>query len=1213
MSFMYNNAALANVDTGDRPAARASTKYMETFQLVQPALGGTDIQTYPNAVGNLDVYTIGTNDAIHRLRRGRDADAPYEDTNLNITGRQLYLYTNNSDNSDTPNIMTLGTNGQLKVAIYQSAVSSYFQTETKPANATESILQFKGARGLTGNIYVNVMLQVPNSDLAILANNFFKPGTTTWAGPVWVPLKGPDGQNAQVKALAMVENNPVQSAIFAIGKDDYVWFAESSDRTAQLRSLGVKKVTQLSVVVDAKQKLNIFAVEKDTGRLLLKKEKDYSVGGQIQFDDWVYLDQGAPVVLKSVYASLCFNDLLQVFGIGDDGRLWRAAQAPATTRGGKPTWMTMFPLGNEIPSGVGAKASIFAVGRDVSGYSEAYTVSAEGAVTRFWQSATSQQWFDEHVQLLRTDNQMVSVPTHALELTVLDEGGIPQANVPIAIQASFLVTLFVNGRSYRCSQVDRVAAITGPGGKVVIQQKANALAGATLYVETGATLAGAPLVIQPNLQLQEKLETLSVNEIKDAKDASGNYLLPPEYRTDECAQSLQQITQSSMQIAAQDENGKGKVNYLTVSRVASRQRFKNQLNLAQLEGTSWAIDFSSGFPTYQTMTSQQVADWKSQKLTAMKATMGAEAPAGFLGIDWGSVWNGIKNGVKWIVDGIVRIVVEVVEGIGRVLFEIAGKVFEAIIEFAQQAFDFIQGVWNWLKVKLEQLFEWLAFLFNIKDMVRTAEAIRHTTGVLLDFTVAGVEAMKQTILSGIDTMKSELMQTVDSFIAILNKENNPSYGSYSTANNPSDDELYQTEHNPFADSYDQNIKNASENAANATTLLARVEVSDPLERLLQMFQDLANNFQYGDGKQAFEEALGFFTAIGDDPNNVLNLLLSGVIKALEGIALFALDTAKGVVALMMDLIKEVVEAFKLVLFTEWEIPILSQLYKLFTGKTLSIRPVDIACYIVGVPATLAYKLLTGTAPFPDDAALDAYKNYFTVDWLKSKFGLETSKALTADFDVETFIAKFCLVAYGVTMCFRVYADGITALLSTAGETWAPAGYCAATLAYISMGLTTPWLLNWKTPAPSCPAGSLGFGGTIWICSLIFGPTRGLLLGALFKLFKVDSNKIKIYTAELTLTAWGAAATIMTIWNYVELPSEAQNGLALARALTNMIPGQLTRFLFLPDIQGGYYIPAAIGAVLTLVGYVGSMGCAFEEAKKLGSSAMALGGPTLATA
>lgn len=1219
MSFMFKSDSLANVETGERPVARASTKYMETFQLVRPALGGTDIRTYPNVTGNLDIYTIGTNDAVHRLRRGRDADAPYEDANLNIVGRQLFLYTGDNEGSDTPNILSLGPAGQLKLATYQPGVSSYYQADTKPANATETIVQFKGARGVTGNIYVNVMLQEDGSDLGILANNFFRPGTSTWAGPVWAPLTGPDGQVARVKGLAMVENNPVQSAIFAIGHDDLVWFAESSDRTAALRALGPKKVTQLSVVSDAENRLNIFAVEKDTGKLLLKRQKKYSVGA-MQFDDWVYIDQGSSAVLRGVYASQRFDDLLQVFGIAEDGRLWRASQRPAASRGASPSWQSLFPLGNEIPASPGQQASIFTVGRDAAGYAEAYTVSAEGELRRFWQSPSSQQWFEEAVGLPRNDNEMAKVPTHALELTILDKDGVPQANVPITVQASSLVTLFVDGRSYRCSQLDRVAVWTGPAGKVVLQQKANALAAATLYVETPATLAGAPLVIQPNLQLQERLETLTVEEIKDAKGASGAYLLPPEFRTDTHAQSLQEITRASMSIASQDENGKGKVNYHFVSRGAKGQRFKNRLDLSAVEGTAWAIDFSSGFPTYEVMSTNQVAAWRTERLTAMRGAGLADAEAGgFFDVDWGDVWNGIKNGVKSIVDGLIRIVVEVVEGVGRVLFQIGETVFEAVIEFAQQAFDFVQGVWNWLKVKLEQLYEWLAFLFNIPDIVRTAEAIQHSTEVVLDFTIAGVEALKESIMAGFDTLKSELSETVDSFVEILNRDNDPSIGAYASKDNPSDEQLYESEHNPFGDAYEQNHGKASEKGQNLTNLLASRTVSDPLEQLLGMFEDLANNFQFDDGKAAFEEATAYFTAIGDNPNNVINLLLSGVVKTLEGVALFAIDAAKGVVGVMLDLIVDVVEAFKSVLFAEWEIPILSPLYKLFTGKTLSIRIIDVCCYVAAVPTTLLYKLARGKAPFPDQAKLDSYRDFMTVDWLKTKFGIETETALVAtsaagvdEDEWQAFVGSFCLTFYAGIMLYRIVSDSITGVANALATTdagdqpgWvkAPsadlsqfAGQVAVMFRFMTTFATMPWALNFKTPAPSCPAGSPGFAGTIWVSQLALGPTRGLLLLLLFSKFKVP-QKAKIYTGELTLTAWGAANMIMTIWNYVELPEASRNPLTLSRALTNMIPGQFTRFLFTPDMQKPlYFIPMGVGVALNVVGYLGSAGCALAAIK-----------------
>ena len=1189
MSHMPSSI-LAQTAADAEPLARASTKYMEMFQQLRPVLGGTDIRTHVNAAGALDLYTIGTASEIYRLRPGAGSLAPYTRVNLGISGRQIFPYTNDGTSSNTPNLMALNSEGQLSIATYKAETSTYFQRETKPSAATEPIRQFKGVRGVTGNIYFNVILDDGSDKPGILANNFYRPGTDDWGGPVWVPVEDDQGRTVRAKAIAMAENSPVQGALFAIGEADEVLYAPSSDRTTKMTALGSKTASYLSVVADRDDRLFVFAVERDTGKLLLKSEKKYQTGSSTQWDDWAYPDPDQQVTFRSIYAAQMFDGLLQVFGIGEDGRLYWTGQRPGGGRNAAPGWLPLLPLGNEIPVNPADQASIFTVGRNGAGYAEAYTVTPAGMVSRFWQSPTTQQWFAEEVNLPRTDDEMVAVATHSLELTVLDKQGLPLPFADVSIQASSLVTLFVDGLSYRASQVDRVTLKASASGKVIIQQKANALAAVTLYVETPNTLPGSPMVVQPNLQLQEKLAGLSVTEIKNAKDANGTYLLPEEYRADAYAESLQAITQAAMTIADADENGGGKVNYHFASRRAAGLGFRPRLNLAALEGQSWAIDFTSGFPVYEDMSAEKLAAWKD----ARRGEMQALGLGSWIESAWGTIWNGIKEGAEWIVNGISKIVVEVVNGIGRVLFHIGEKVFEAVIEFAQQAFDFVEGVWNWLKVKLDQLYQWLAFLFDLPDIVRTAKAIRHTMDVTLGFTVDGVEAVKQAILSGIDTMKDSLQTVVDEFVAELNAKGDPSFGATAAENELSDEDAHAMEHNPFVNAYTENYDKAGEKRQSIVSLAGSTALNSSLDALLAALSELADNFQFGDGKAAFDEAFNYFTAIGSDPANAMNLLLTGVVKVMEGIALFALDFARGVIATLMDLIKDVIQAFRDFLFNEWEIPVFSQLYKLFTGSTLAIRPIDIAAYIMAVPSTVIYKLVTGVAPFPDDAALETYENYVTVDWMKSKVGIGTSGALVAyDSTVEKWIKGVSLVFYSAGMFVRMIVDPIIAGLSAAGKTVKGLGYTTVILRYITTFSTMPWLVSPGTGVPSCPAGSAGFSGYIWMAQLVFGPTRGLLIVGLMPAAATD--KVKIYTSELTVTVWGAVNTIMTIWNYVAQDADKRDGATLMRGLLNIVPGQLGRFLATPDMQKpAYYIPIGVEILLIEVGYGSSIAIALSQ-------------------
>ena len=67
------------------------------------------------------------------------------------------------------------------------------------------------------------------------------------------------------------------------------------------------------------------------------------------------------------------------------------------------------------------------------------------------------------------------------------------------------------------------------------------------------------------------------------------------------------------------------------------------------------------------------------------------------------------------------------------------------------------------------------------------------------------------------------------------------------------------------------------------------------------------------------------------------MVYSGTIKIMEGIALFGIAAAKGVILTVLDLVIDIIGAVKSLLSEEWEIPFVSQLYKLITGKSPSGR------------------------------------------------------------------------------------------------------------------------------------------------------------------------------------------------------------------------------------------------------------------------------------
>ncbi|HEX3874810.1 MAG TPA: hypothetical protein VHW26_11730, partial [Solirubrobacteraceae bacterium] len=520
---------------GTKPALRVSTKYMETFLPVRPVSSGTELHPFENGSGVIDLYSVGTDARVRRLRRGQAAAAPYEETRLGITATQLYVFVPADGGADTPSVFGLDGKGALTLSTAQPD-GSYLQQPCQPARATQAIRRFLGVRGSTGRVYVNARL-----DDGRLATNSYDPIGQKWAGEVWVPVHGPDGTDAIVKDIAVAANNPVQSALFAIDSDDEVLFAEDSFRTSTLRKLG-RKASRLAVVTDARNLLCVFAVDAMTGLLWVKRQRAHSTQG-IQFDDWVRVDDSQDRRLVDVRANLRLDNAVEVFAFDEAGSL-RHSHELADAKGKPVGWQVLFPIG-EQPAG-----SIFATTRNSSGYAEAYTVTSDSEAYRFWQSPESEQWFSEHLEIAQSADELISVPTHATEVVVVDDTGQPVGDADVVVNASFLSTLWVNGLAYRASMVDPVKLRTPANGKLVLHQRANALAGATLLIATPQTQAGAPLVVEPNSQLQEKLAGMNAAAILDAKDSARQPLLPIGIKDREkIAESIAQITKRSMDIA----------------------------------------------------------------------------------------------------------------------------------------------------------------------------------------------------------------------------------------------------------------------------------------------------------------------------------------------------------------------------------------------------------------------------------------------------------------------------------------------------------------------------------------------------------------------------------------------------------------------------------------------------------------------------------------
>ncbi len=1092
-----------------------STRFMEQFEILRPVLGGTDLSAFANAGGSLDIYSAGTGNRVFRIREQSDARAGWTELDLGIIASQLYPYVSPKDavtSRQNPHILGVNNVAVLTRSMWDGNAQRYVQSVSQPADNTKKLKRFLAALSVLGDVHANVILETDE-----VATSFMnKDGV--WQSRQWVPIKESEGsaQNAKVKQIAVCSNNPVQAALYAIGMNNEVLFSPTPFRFSFFVRLGATFTAMaLDVVEDNDKLLNIIAIDTKK-HLWQKRQKRFTAPGVIEWDDWVAIDKVTEVT--ALRAVLGFNNQIEVYSIGTDGSLF-------ITRGrdeaGRRTWSETFPLGNPMPN------NIFTVGRNGQGYSELFSVTRDNRLLRFWQDPATTQWYNYEIALEDT-GQMVSVPAHSVQFTVLDARKVPKPDARVVIRTSTLVPIRINGLYYTTSELVSAEVKSNSAGVVVVQRFTNTLTAPSLFIWTEFMPDTEGVVVEPNAQLQDKMHRTSSDEVWNAKGAGGEPLLKGEYRTRENAEAIASIMRESMALGYPAANASS-LRFIAAGRRRTGLRHVSvekgvspfRLDASRVHESHWRVEITDAGPRFTKLTREGAAELVEQRLSTA-------AVSGFLGVDWGDVWNSIKNGVSSVLgtlrDFIVNTIIDPITGlvdkikvVFRFIVDGIEKIFDTVIELFQQAFDIIEGIWNTIKVFFEDLYRWLAFLFAWGDIRRTADAVEHSFNTTLDFIVTAVRSVRDQVDKGMTEFEKEVKKWMDDFIAKLGGESVQRYLDDNNRPNAAVDE--GTGHNPLFNAFQDNYKNANTgDVAKTTASLA----DGPLDALVAELVKLADNFQFGSGKQAFDEGILLFSKIGEDPDNVLNLLMAGILKTMEALVLWGIAAARGVVLSILDLMADLVDAVKSMLNEEWEIPFVSQLYKLITGDTLSFRPMRIFAYIAAIPATLIYKIIDGSAPYPDEASVDAFKKNYTVAWLMEVSGLKTARQLhgaaqAALGDWRKTTSKIFTAIFAATMFVRIWIDTATALASS-GAFPAPTALVVTNLAarFLTMFMTTPWIYS-DAGGFGCTKGPLN--NLRWLLNIIFGPLRGTLI-FLFR-NKIPDDK-RVLAAEGTLTLWGVA-------------------------------------------------------------------------------------------
>ena len=1068
------------------PRLSVSTRFTEGYIKARAVSGGAELTTFLDAAGELDVYSVGTTNAVYRLQPESGDTNPWNERDLGITARQLNLYPGPDDDRDHPDIFGLNDDGELTLSRFDLESGVYQQTVTQPANARRKIAQLTSIKSdANGTVYVNVLFE----DNEVGHSSLEADGT--WASDDWVPFHAQEGLSgpATAKRIAMVENTSSLRSLFGIGLDNDVLFVALPNRVAQWQTLGTLEATALDVILDAQSRINLFAIGIDRGLWWTRE----SAAGSFDFEPWQRLGAGSGQV--DVQAAFDFENHLEAFTVGTDGTLSHIRQVSDS---GALTWGTLFPLGNPVPN------TIFTVGRSEGGYSEVYSVTEGNDLYRFWQNPISTQWYNFRIPL-EEDGDIISVPNHSTEITILDAAGVPLPGAEIQLHTSNLISLWINGRSHTMSESRYAHIKANTAGMITILRPTNTLT-APIYGVSSPDLLDGEVYIYPNGSLQDEMYQTTAQDVMNAKGADGEYLLNGVNRSTANAGAMASIMRQAMSLDQAPPTAEARsLRYIghnhsvtgLYHRPAGHQgRAFRLLDPQRVKEQHWQVRFIDGGVRFAHLERQDAA----QLLAAKR-----ESLVTFPGIDWGDIWNSVYEKASGIADALQDFVVTTIidpvtglvskiQSVFTLVIDGVGYLVDTVIDGFEQAFDIVQGVWSQLGAAFEDLYAWLGVLFAWDDIRRTAEVMKHAFNQGLLFSVEAIRSVKGPIAEGFDSLEAVIKKTSKEFVETLGVgESLAGYSEQYAASNPQ--RVSDVGHNPLLNGF---VDFGGDTQTTALDAEAQARLAGPLEELAQEIVALTRNFQFGEGKEAFDAALEYIEAIGENPSQILQLSMAALVKVMEGIALFAVAAAEGVTLSIIDLAAQLALAVGDLLNQEWEIPFVSDLFETLTDQRLCA--INLITLTLAVPGTMAYKAVNGVAPYPDDASVRAFEQVYSAEWLAERAGISSPKRARSRADlaeieaIRSQSAEVFTFLSSMLWLGQVALDAPAVIFSATGvDNVNPAWDVASlTSAFVGSFLETPWLLDPDAGGISC-ADPDSFGNMIWLTAVVFGPVKSSLL------------------------------------------------------------------------------------------------------------------------
>jgi hypothetical protein len=341
-------------------------------------------------------------------------------------------------------------------------------------------------------------------------------------------------------------------------------------------------------------------------------------------------------------------------------------------------------------------------------------------------------------------------------------------------------------------------------------------------------------------------------------------------------------------------------------------------------------------------------------------------------VDVGDLFSWLGEQVEEGIDFAVQLIQDAATQLWNFAVTIGGQVYQCVLSSVEAVVGAAQWLYSALATAAEDLLHYLEFAFEWTDITRTKRILANLTQLSLTHEVAQISVLKGQF----DQLVATVEQAVNNWAGVGDWSGLGTDGTAvpDTTSNPG---AQQTAPGSLLAHHLQN------NGSSLTTLQPLPTVpatSNPIAALLAAIDQEGQVI--GDTIDRLQQLAADFD----------RLTVVEILKELAAVfADLVLESAKVVVDTLFDILQQIATAAVAVLSTPIHIPVVSDVLNDIGVPDFSF--LDLACWVVAVPATVAYKLAQGTAPFPDTPESTFLATVSDYDTLVNAFQSKTAASL----------------------------------------------------------------------------------------------------------------------------------------------------------------------------------------------------------------------------